>query len=140
MLCIPPFRVWPLHVKLFTDEAVEIWSQLDQEAGIESISPCEFVNLTVKQRAKGKKKANTDPESNSKLSFPRGFTCEVELEGLDGQSDHPFGSGRTWPLGDQDRTLPGSVCAGKLLITLVHSRTFHFKDSSQEYKRNWQRH
>jgi len=69
MLCKTPFDTWPLHVKLFTEDAVNGWE------------------------AAGKMK-NSPP-------LPPGFTCSVELEGVDGMSGHS-GSGRKGPISVDD--------------------------------------
>jgi len=67
MISKHPFNTWPLHVKLFTEEAVQCWKAF----------------------------ANVDPP------LPPGFTCSVELEGVDGKSGHP-GSGRQGPIDIDD--------------------------------------
>lgn len=67
MISKHPFNTWPLHVKLFTEEAVQCWKAF----------------------------ANADPP------LPPGFTCSVELEGVDGKSGHP-GSGRQGPIDVDD--------------------------------------
>ena len=64
MISKHPFNTWPLHVKLFTEEAVQCWKA--------------FAN-----------------------ALPPGFTCSVELEGVDGKSGHP-GSGRQGPIDVDD--------------------------------------
>ncbi|KAI0786976.1 hypothetical protein C8Q75DRAFT_255636 [Abortiporus biennis] len=61
MVSSHPYNTWPLHVKLFTEEAVKAWTA----AGKESSTP----------------------------QLPPGFTCTVELEGVDGLSGNP-GTGR----------------------------------------------
>ena len=63
MLSTHPYTFWPLHVKLFTPEAVKGW-----------VAACK----------------NPTP-------LPPGFTCCVELEGVDGKRDD-VGSGRTGPM------------------------------------------
>lgn len=63
MISKHPFNTWPLHVKLFTEEALQYWKAF----------------------------AHDDPP------LPPGFTCSVELEGVDGKSGHP-GSGRQGPI------------------------------------------
>ena len=67
MISKHPFNTWPLHVKLFTEEAVQCWKAF----------------------------ANIGPP------LPPGFTCSVELEGVDGKSGHP-GSGRQGPIDVDD--------------------------------------
>ncbi len=65
MISRHPFNRWPLHVKLFTEEAVNHWAA---SARMPNVAP-----------------------------LPPGFTCAVELEGVDGKSGYP-GSGRTGPI------------------------------------------
>ena len=65
MIARHPFNRWPLHVKLFTEEAEKYWAA---SARVPNVAP-----------------------------LPPGFTCAVELEGVDGKSGHP-GSGRTGPI------------------------------------------
>ncbi len=61
MITRHPFNTWPLHVKLFTEEAVNLWKAASSAKGAPPMPP--------------------------------GFTCSIELEGVDGKSGHP-GSGR----------------------------------------------
>ncbi|PPQ98457.1 hypothetical protein CVT24_004135 [Panaeolus cyanescens] len=63
MIALHPFNTWPLHVKLFTEEAVKFW----------------------------------EASANKSLSLPPGFTCTIELEGVDGKSGNS-GSGRKGPI------------------------------------------
>ncbi|KAJ3517641.1 hypothetical protein NLJ89_g379 [Agrocybe chaxingu] len=74
MICMHPFNTWPLHVKLFTEEAVLYW----KVAG-----------------------------SKGTIPLPPGFTCNVELEGVDGKSGQS-GSGRRGPItvDDSEFTAP----------------------------------
>ncbi len=65
MICLHPYNTWPLHVKLFTKDAVKHWEDA----------------------------ANRPPS----LSLPPGFTCRVELEGVNGKSGL-VGSGRKGPI------------------------------------------
>ncbi|KAF9047348.1 hypothetical protein BJ165DRAFT_1344447, partial [Panaeolus papilionaceus] len=65
MIALHPFNTWPLHVKLFTEEAVKHW--------------------------------NESSSANKTYPLPPGFTCTVELEGVDGKSGNP-GSGRQGPI------------------------------------------
>jgi len=65
MISIHPFNTWPLHVKLFTEEAIKYW--------------------------------NVAAKSSSSPPLPHGFTCSIELEGVDGKSGHR-GSGRQGPI------------------------------------------
>ncbi|KAK2467837.1 hypothetical protein APHAL10511_000132 [Amanita phalloides] len=75
MICLHPYNLWPLHVKLFTNDAVKCWEE------------------------NGKK--------SSSIPLPLGFTCHVELEGVDGKSGL-IGSGRKGPIDvtDNQFTLP----------------------------------
>ena len=56
MIACRPYNTWPLHVKLFTEDAVKIWKDVDKD---------------VRARA---------------LPLPAGFTIQTELEGVDGKS------------------------------------------------------
>lgn len=69
MISICPYNTWPLHVKLFTDEAVKWWQAAAEDVGA--------------------------------LPLPSGFTCSVELEGVDGKSGIA-GSGRQGPISVKD--------------------------------------
>jgi structure-specific endonuclease subunit SLX1 len=79
MISIHPYSTWPLHVKLFTDEAVKWW----QDA------------------AKG---------GVGVLTLPPGFTCNIELEGVDGKSGI-VGSGRQGPISVKDGNV---ICPHRL--------------------------
>jgi hypothetical protein len=77
MIRTPPFSFWPLHVKLFTEEASDIWqSTIARNTASSNLSPADY--------------------------FPPGFSWSIELEGVDGRSGHPQGSGRTAPLDVKD--------------------------------------
>ncbi|GJJ16289.1 hypothetical protein Clacol_010585 [Clathrus columnatus] len=80
MIMSPPYSSWPLHVKLFTTEAVKHWN---------------FIR------------------SSQPNPLPPGFTCTVELEGVDGKSGD-VGSGRSGPIDvtDGDLIPRGGTCAG----------------------------
>ncbi|KAF8621551.1 hypothetical protein AX15_007720 [Amanita polypyramis BW_CC] len=65
MICNHPYNMWPLRVKLFTNEAVRHWEEAGKGAPL--------------------------------LPLPLGFTCQVELEGVDGKSGL-IGSGRKGPI------------------------------------------
>ncbi|KAG6821039.1 hypothetical protein H0H93_007929 [Arthromyces matolae] len=67
MISTHPYNTWPLHVKLFTDEAVSAWSEAARDS----------------------------------KSLPPGFTCSIELEGVDGKAGRK-GSGRQEPISVQD--------------------------------------
>lgn len=95
MISIHPYNLWPLHVKVFTPEALKIWEGLSN------------VGKTVK--GKGKEKANFVQSP----ALPPGFTYSVELEGVDGKSTG--GSGRTKPIEVQD-----GGCVVLVLITGVY--------------------
>jgi len=69
MITRHPFNTWPLHVKLFTEEAVKFWE-------VASIA-------------------------KDASAMPPGFTCSIELEGVDGKSGH-VGSGRNGPIDIED--------------------------------------
>ncbi|KDQ27950.1 hypothetical protein PLEOSDRAFT_173769 [Pleurotus ostreatus PC15] len=68
MISTHPYNTWPLHVKLFTNEAVTHWN---------------------------------DAAAHATLDALQGFTCSVELEGVDGKSGKS-GSGRQGPIGAND--------------------------------------
>jgi hypothetical protein len=69
MISNHPYNTWPLHVKLFTEEAVKGWQDANKDVVM--------------------------------LPLPLGFTCSIELEGVDGQSGR-VGSGRRGPISVQD--------------------------------------
>lgn len=73
MLATHPYNTWPLHVKLFTDEAVKCWTELSQA---KKTAKTAFVPLPP---------------------LPVQFTTSIELEGVDGKSGNP-GSGRIGPI------------------------------------------
>ncbi|ETW77371.1 hypothetical protein HETIRDRAFT_173988 [Heterobasidion irregulare TC 32-1] len=56
MIACRPYNTWPLHVKLFTEDAVKIWKDVDKDVGARA------------------------------LPLPAGFTIQIELEGVDGKS------------------------------------------------------
>ena len=62
MIASHPYNTWPLHVKIFTEEASKHWNTI----------------------------SGGHPR---RFTLPVGFTCSVELEGVDGQSGL-IGSGR----------------------------------------------
>lgn len=113
-----PFRIWPLHVKLFTEEALRRWEQLDRAANVQTIALVDdlihagiIANRTAKSKRKTKTKSReaSEDESDAPVAngpsgsgFPPHFTCTVELEGVDGLSGHHLGSGRTGPVDDKD--------------------------------------
>jgi len=76
MISKHPFNTWPLHVKLFTEEAVQCWRAF----------------------------AHIEPP------LPPGFTCSVELEGVDGKSGHR-GSGRQGPIAVNDADFTDALLA-----------------------------
>ncbi|KAJ3988878.1 hypothetical protein F5890DRAFT_265375 [Lentinula detonsa] len=82
MISIHPYNLWPLHVKVFTPQALKIWQ--------------EFSNVKKATKGKGKQKA----DAVGSITLPRGFTHSVELEGVDGKL--AGGSGRTEPIDVQD--------------------------------------
>lgn len=67
MLSVHPYTTWPLHVKLFTRDAVKYW----HDAG----------SSVAKSRSKQL------PTLDSLVyGIPRGLTVSVELEGVDGKT------------------------------------------------------
>lgn len=92
MIRTHPFSTWPLHVKLFTEEAVRCWDALTSVSPSfsSSVLPrsdtsdgenCAFGNEFTKQY----EQLQTQRQRYGSL-FPPGFTCSVELEGVDGSS------------------------------------------------------
>ncbi|KAF8198002.1 hypothetical protein BJ912DRAFT_1039597 [Pholiota molesta] len=78
MIARHPFNTWPLHVKLFTEEALQYW--------------------------------NASARIPQVLPLPPGFTCSIELEGVDGKSGHP-GSGRQGPITADDEEFSSALLA-----------------------------
>ncbi|KAH6914202.1 hypothetical protein BKA70DRAFT_1260717 [Coprinopsis sp. MPI-PUGE-AT-0042] len=120
MIRTHPFTLWPLHVKLFTEDGVRSWDKLDKLEGIQSIflgSPSEasFQALEnyglIAPRGKGKGKAVALPDNSEEDGFPRGFTCSVELEGVDGKSGHILASGRVGPVDETDVAFTSRILA-----------------------------
>jgi len=69
MITSYPYSNWPLHVKLFTTEAVKAW----------------------------------EGSGRTNAHLPMGFTCAIELEGVDGKkADVNVGSGRRGPIDVSD--------------------------------------
>ncbi|KAF9070888.1 hypothetical protein BDP27DRAFT_573136 [Rhodocollybia butyracea] len=83
MVSVHPYNLWPLHVKIFTPQALKIWEELGTSA-----------KKTIK--GKGKEKATAIQST----VLPTGFTYTVELEGVDGKG--AGGSGRKKPIQVQD--------------------------------------
>ncbi|KAJ4500265.1 hypothetical protein C8R41DRAFT_810768 [Lentinula lateritia] len=81
MISIHPYNLWPLHVKIFTPQALKIWDGLAGTQG----------------KGKGKEKATNSAHA---VILPRGFTHTVELEGVDGKL--AGGTGRSMPIDVQD--------------------------------------
>ncbi|KAI5120020.1 hypothetical protein M0805_004649 [Coniferiporia weirii] len=81
-----PFITWPLHIKLFTRDAVKFW---------EAASPA----LPAK-KPKSKQPDLLVNLENLSENMPRGFTASVELDGVDGKSELESGihSGRGGPI------------------------------------------
>ncbi|KAL5514722.1 hypothetical protein ACEPAG_2038 [Sanghuangporus baumii] len=90
MLATHPYSTWPLHVKLFTHEAVKHWAAADSVG-----------SLLTRDRKTKTKLPDLDAVDLCK-DMPRGFTVSVELEGVDGKgqgnSRAGSGSGRTGPI------------------------------------------
>lgn len=100
MIATHPYNTWPLHVKLFTAKAVELW------------------NVATKD-------VETAP-------LPLGFTCQVELEGVDGKSGLK-GSGRQGPIQVGDGTGPADRLS---FVGDAHSeiRNVHLCVSCEKYR------
>ncbi|GLB37298.1 putative catalytic subunit of the SLX1-SLX4 structure-specific endonuclease that resolves DNA secondary structures generated during DNA repair and recombination [Lyophyllum shimeji] len=75
MIAHHPYRTWPLHVKLFTEEAVMAWKEATPDI--------------------------------AEAPLPLGFTCSIELEGVDGKSGKA-GSGRCGPINVNDEQFTSS--------------------------------
>ena len=97
MICLHPYNTWPLHVKLFTKDAVKHWEHAGQ---VPPLSP-----------------------------LPRGFTCQVELEGVDGKSGS-VGSGRKGPIDVTDGA-SGSLVSG-VCVPDVYQQVSSLVRSSQK--------
>ncbi|KAJ3975412.1 hypothetical protein EV361DRAFT_503113 [Lentinula raphanica] len=82
MISVHPYNLWPLHVKIFTPQALKVWEGL----------------MTPGKGTKGKGKEKAD--ATRSITLPQGFTLSVELEGVDGKL--AGGSGRTKPIDVQD--------------------------------------
>lgn len=67
MLSTHPYTNWPLHVKLFTEDAVKHWNASDE---------------TNSRSAKGKGK-----QTDLSAGLPQGSIVSVELEGVDGKGE-----------------------------------------------------
>lgn len=74
MLSTHPYTTWPLHVKLFTDEAIKHWNVAGE------LKP-------VERKTRGKKTAISFHKFHDLTSgLPPGSTVSVELEGVDGNA------------------------------------------------------
>ncbi|RDB24860.1 Structure-specific endonuclease subunit SLX1 [Hypsizygus marmoreus] len=78
MISNHPYSTWPLHIKLFTEEAVKGWRDATKDTDL--------------------------------LPLPRGFTCSIELEGVDGKSGK-VGSGRQGPITVKDEQFTSAYLA-----------------------------
>lgn len=78
MISTHPYNIWPLQIKLFTEEAVKFW---DQSCG----------NSKTKSKAAGVSLAPLPPQ----------FSYTIELEGVDGRSGYAD-SKRTGPISVRD--------------------------------------
>ncbi|KAJ3526718.1 hypothetical protein NMY22_g10059 [Coprinellus aureogranulatus] len=102
-----PFNLWPLHVKLFTEEARDVWyALLDRRA------------KTVFKKTPRRGKCSESPvQPPYESHFPPGFTWSVELEGVDGRSGHRSGgSGRNGPLCVKDEHFSSLIWAKNTAI------------------------
>lgn len=100
MLSTHPYTTWPLHVKLFTEDAIRQWTMSVE------------MNSNTKE-GKGKGKKADMGELNLSAGLPQGSKVSIELEGVDGKaltlaSDCP---GRTTPI---------EVTDGKLSFFLLN--------------------
>ncbi|KAF5388783.1 hypothetical protein D9757_005670 [Collybiopsis confluens] len=77
MISVHPYNLWPLRVKIFTPQALEVWQDLEN------------IGKPLRGR-KGKEKA----DAIRPAILPPGFTYSVELEGVDGKSVIGKGSRR----------------------------------------------
>ena len=78
MLALNPYATWPLHVKLFTREAVKHW--YDTRVADDSTSPSSKPKST-----RGVLKEIPSAEI-LEAEMPKGFTVSVEMEGVDGKT------------------------------------------------------
>jgi hypothetical protein len=129
MIQTHPFSTWPLHVKLFTEEAVRYWDALTLSSPLFSAYQHLVLGEEAGHKSVGKNHATGDEfiqqqqqsQQLSSLLFPPGFTYLVELEGVDGSSKlrRKKGSGRKGPICITDGK---SVLAGwfwELLLPLL---------------------
>jgi hypothetical protein len=123
MIRTHPFSTWPLHVKLFTEEVVQYWNTLAFSSPLLSAyqqhNHCHNSDdnnpASGDEFTKGKQHPN---QGLYELLFPPGFTCSVELEGVDGASGIQ-GSGRRGPLCITD----GKCCV--FMTSVLESSKFH---------------
>lgn len=101
MLSVHPYTTWPLHVKLFTRDAVKHW----HDAGSSVAKPRSKQLSTLDSLVSG---------------IPRGLTVSVELEGVDGKT----GDSEDVEVG---RGKPIEVTDGELLM---HDATSSFVTTS----------
>jgi hypothetical protein len=101
MICLHPYNTWPLHVKLFTENAVKHW---EDAANIPPLAP-----------------------------LPRGFTCQIELEGVDGKSGL-VGSGRKGPISITDGVCGSLVSRFAPLLTSMYQQMNSLVRSSQKMR------
>lgn len=104
-----PFSTWPLHVKLFTEEAVQCWDALSCALPL-------FSSSVHRDTSSGNVAVRKQDLHQYTSLFPPGFTYSIELEGVDGSSGLP-GSGRRGPI---------SVTDGELLFIVPFFCYFGF--------------
>lgn len=97
-----PFSTWPLHVKLFTEEAVHCWNTVASTWPLSSHLHCGNPggenNAFGNETTKGKEQIHYQLNQRQyQMVFPPGFICSIELEGVDGSSGLR-GSGREGPV------------------------------------------
>ncbi|KAF5351921.1 hypothetical protein D9756_007452 [Leucocoprinus leucothites] len=114
-----PFSTWPLQVKIFTEEAVQCWNELAYTSPLVTAYRDHFQchNSDGNNRALGnegtKEKGLQNPPFFGPL-FPPGFTCSVELEGVDGENG-VHGSGREGPVSITDALSASFASSADLL-------------------------
>lgn len=87
MLTKPPFRRWPLHVRVFTPDAWRIWNEF-KLVGEEDPEPVPPPKIKGVKKAPVKRKTKADERRFDPL--PEVATVMLDLGGVDGQ-----GKGRT---------------------------------------------
>lgn len=88
MLTAHPYVTWPLHVKLFTREAVRCWEIACADIPHSSEAP-EGNEPAKKPKARSSRTQQLPSNETLSMNMPPGLTVSVELEGVDGKSGAP---------------------------------------------------